>query len=60
MTYLTPAKFAALHNKSKSRVHQFLAKGRIKGAQHMEGGGWIIPANAKWPAGGIGRPRNRP
>jgi hypothetical protein len=54
--YLTPAKFAQLHGKSKARVHQFLAQGRIKGAQRLDGNGWIIPAKAPWPAKEPGRP----
>lgn len=54
--FLTPAKFAALHGKSKARVHQFLNQGRIKGAQQLDGNGWIIPANSPWPAKANGRP----
>ena len=48
---LTLSDFAARHNLSRTRVHQFLKAGRIKGAKLIgtdKGRGvWVIPPKAR-------------
>lgn len=54
MQYLTPQQFADRHGVTRQRVMQWLADGRIPGAEPITGPdgrvlAWTIPAKAKPP-----------
>jgi hypothetical protein len=44
--YLTPAQYAAAHGVTIRTVRRYLAADKLEGAKQLEGGEWMIPAEA--------------